>query len=176
MKLDERLYQLRKEKGLTQAAVAEKLGVSRQAVSRWEIGAAVPTLENLRVLSELFGVSVQYLLPGESNVEEEIIAEESKEELPEKVLISQRVDEEYPKAFEQKPPENEQLEKIKTEMTPGHRRWIIIGCLIILVIIIGIIYLATSFTTETPDTEEVWLSEWEYDENESSLGTDFQFS
>lgn len=61
MGLDERLYQLRKQKGLTQADVAEKLGISRQAVSRWEIGAAIPTLENIKILSELFDVSVEYL-------------------------------------------------------------------------------------------------------------------
>lgn len=42
--------------------LAEKLNVSRQAISRWEVGAAVPTTDNLKVLSELYGVSVDYLL------------------------------------------------------------------------------------------------------------------
>lgn len=49
------------EKGLTQADLSEILHVSRQTVSRWEVGAAVPTTDNLRVLSELYGVSVDYL-------------------------------------------------------------------------------------------------------------------
>lgn len=176
MKLDERLYQLRKKKGLTQAAVAEKLGVSRQAVSRWEIGAAVPTLENIKVLSELFGVRVEYLLPGDSSVEENEVAEKNKEEQSEKLLISQKGDGKSPMAFDLKSPEYKQFEKIRTGKLPGLKRWIVIGCLTLLLIIAGIIYLASSYTKGKTDTNEVWLSEWEYDENESSLGTDFQFS
>lgn len=62
MNLPEKLASLRKQKGLTQQNLAETLNVSRQAVSRWEVGAAVPTTDNLRVLSELYGVSVDYLL------------------------------------------------------------------------------------------------------------------
>lgn len=42
--------------------LAEKLNVSRQAISRWEVGSAVPTTDNLKVLSELYGVSIDYLL------------------------------------------------------------------------------------------------------------------
>lgn len=62
MSLPEKLAFLRKQKGLTQSQLSETLHVSRQAVSKWEVGAAVPTTDNLRVLSELYGVSVDYLL------------------------------------------------------------------------------------------------------------------
>lgn len=62
MKLKEKLVCLRKEKGLSQLEVAEELNVSRQAVSRWEAGAAVPATDNLRYLSELYHVSVDVLL------------------------------------------------------------------------------------------------------------------
>lgn len=62
MSLAEKLVALRKQKGLTQMDLAEKLDVSRQAISRWEVGAAVPGTDNLKVLGELFGVSVDYLL------------------------------------------------------------------------------------------------------------------
>lgn len=62
MNLPEKLTQLRKEKGLTQASLAETLNVSRQAISRWEVGTAVPSTDNLKVLSELYEVSVDYLL------------------------------------------------------------------------------------------------------------------
>lgn len=62
MSLAEKLVALRKQKGLTQMDLAEKLNVSRQAVSRWEVGAAVPGTDNLKVLGELYGVSVDYLL------------------------------------------------------------------------------------------------------------------
>lgn len=46
MELKEKLVALRKEKGLTQSAVAEKLDVSRQAISRWESGIALPSTDN----------------------------------------------------------------------------------------------------------------------------------
>ncbi len=62
MSLPEKLASLRKQKGLTQADLSEILHVSRQAVSRWEVGGAVPTTDNLKALSELYGVSVDYLL------------------------------------------------------------------------------------------------------------------
>lgn len=65
MKLDEKLIYLRKKKGLTQLELAEAVNVSRQAVSKWESGGGTPSTENLRGLSELYGVSVDYLLNEE---------------------------------------------------------------------------------------------------------------
>ena len=64
MKLEEKLTNLRREKGLTQLELAEAVHVTRQAVSRWEVGASVPTTENLAALSRLYGVSVDELLGG----------------------------------------------------------------------------------------------------------------
>lgn len=60
MKLEEKLVSLRKAKGLSQLKLAEMMNVSRQAISRWEVGAAVPSIENLRFLSRLYGVSIDY--------------------------------------------------------------------------------------------------------------------
>ena len=62
MNLPEKLTSLRKQKGLTQQHLAETLNVSRQAISRWEVGTAVPSTDNLKVLSNLYGVPVDYLL------------------------------------------------------------------------------------------------------------------
>ena len=62
MKLPEKLAALRKGRGLSQEALAEQLGVSRQAVSRWEQGSAQPDAGNLFQLSRLFQVSADYLL------------------------------------------------------------------------------------------------------------------
>lgn len=62
MSLSTKLVSLRKQKGLTQMELAEKLNVSRQAISRWEVGAAVPSTDNLKFLGDLYGVSVDYLL------------------------------------------------------------------------------------------------------------------
>ena len=50
----EKLVRLRKEKGLSQLQLAEEINVSRQAISRWEVGLAVPSREKLRALSELY--------------------------------------------------------------------------------------------------------------------------
>ena len=66
MKLDEKLVSLRKEKGLTQLKVAEELDISRQAISRWESGVAMPSTENLRCLSELYSVPIDYLINEDS--------------------------------------------------------------------------------------------------------------
>ena len=62
MKLEEKIALLRKEKGLTQFQVAEKINVSRQAISKWESGSAAPSIDNLKYLGELYGVPVDYLL------------------------------------------------------------------------------------------------------------------
>ena len=65
MEFHERLYEVRKRAGMTQSDLAEKLDVSRQAVSRWEMGTAKPEFENLIAISNIFGVSIDYLLKGE---------------------------------------------------------------------------------------------------------------
>jgi len=62
MTLYEKIIKLRKAVGLSQEALAEKLNVSRQAVSRWESGTASPDASNILQLSKLFGVSTDYLL------------------------------------------------------------------------------------------------------------------
>lgn len=62
MTTGEKIAALRREKGMSQEALGEKLGLSRQAVSKWEADQAVPTMDNLVELSRLFGVSVDTLL------------------------------------------------------------------------------------------------------------------
>lgn len=58
MKLNEKIVSLRKKKGLSQQDLAEALDVSRQAVSRWEVGTSIPSMENLLALSKLFEIPV----------------------------------------------------------------------------------------------------------------------
>ncbi len=60
--LSEKLYKLRKNSGLSQEQLAEQLNVSRQAISKWESGSAVPESEKLIAISNYFDVSVDYLL------------------------------------------------------------------------------------------------------------------
>lgn len=72
MKLEENLVRLRKEHGLSQNDLAEKLNVSRQAVSRWEQGAAMPSTDNLIYLSKLYGITLDALIYGEEKTELEL--------------------------------------------------------------------------------------------------------
>ncbi len=78
MTIAERILKLRKEAGLSQEAFAEKLGVSRQSVSKWESGNVMPDLDKVVAMCELFGVSTDYLLTGK---EADLPPEKSYEEV-----------------------------------------------------------------------------------------------
>lgn len=62
--LADRIQQLRKQNGLSQEQLADKLHVSRQAVSKWESAQSQPDLDKILAMSELFRVSTDYLLKG----------------------------------------------------------------------------------------------------------------
>ncbi|MCI8538866.1 MAG: helix-turn-helix transcriptional regulator [Oscillibacter sp.] len=64
MQFQDRLYQLRKEKGLSQENLADILGITRQAVQKWESGASRPDMENLVALAQYFGVTLDWLITG----------------------------------------------------------------------------------------------------------------
>ncbi|MCF2596002.1 helix-turn-helix domain-containing protein [Pseudoflavonifractor phocaeensis] len=71
MTLGQRIQELRKKQGLSQEALGEKLGVSRPAISRWEMDGAVPEVDKLIALSKLFGIPVGQLLGVERPGDEE---------------------------------------------------------------------------------------------------------
>jgi transcriptional regulator with XRE-family HTH domain len=62
MNLSEKIFELRKAKGVSQEQLAEKLGVSRQSVSKWESGESLPEIERIIELSKVFNVTTDYLL------------------------------------------------------------------------------------------------------------------
>lgn len=62
MKLNEKIFENRKKLGLSQEDLANKLDVSRQTVSKWEVGSATPEVEKIVKLSDIFNVSVDYLV------------------------------------------------------------------------------------------------------------------
>ena len=74
MMLSEKIHQLRKKKGLSQEALASQLTVSRQAISKWELGESIPDTENVVQLSKIFGVSTDYLLNDEYDSDNDIPA------------------------------------------------------------------------------------------------------
>lgn len=76
MTFGEKLTGLRKREGLSQEALAEQLGVSRQAVSRWEQGAALPDAAKLLPCARLFSVDVEWLLDEEQDGEDRLSAAE----------------------------------------------------------------------------------------------------
>ena len=120
MRLEEKLTVLRKESGYTQLDLAEKVRVSRQAISKWETGRALPSAENLKYLSELFGVSVDYLLNDDMTEE--------------------------PKPKEQKPAPEPQTKEPQTEeaVFPEKEkgkpvRWKYIAALLLAVLLLGLL-------------------------------------
>lgn len=66
MKIGSEILRLRKQKGITQEKLAETLGVSRQAVAKWEAGETFPELENLIQIGDLFAVTLDSLIKGKS--------------------------------------------------------------------------------------------------------------
>lgn len=71
-----RLLQYRKKMNLSQEELAAKIGVSRQAVSKWERAEASPDTDNLILLADIYGVSLDELLKGEKETESETQSEE----------------------------------------------------------------------------------------------------
>ena len=71
MEFNNKLYELRKQKGLSQEELAGRLNVSRQTVSKWEVGESTPDMEKLVAISELFGISLDELVLNKAPQKEE---------------------------------------------------------------------------------------------------------
>lgn len=91
MNFNNRLYQLRKQKGFSQEELANRLNVSRQTISKWEVGDSTPDMEKLIAISDLFNVSLDNLITGKED--EPQITTETKSDfvsvLNEKVLTNE---------------------------------------------------------------------------------------
>lgn len=85
MTVGEKIANLRKEKNLSQLQLAEQLGVSRQAISKWESGTALPGIDNVIVLSCFFGVTIDFLL--KEKVDEIHTIEDKTEPVENKMMI-----------------------------------------------------------------------------------------
>lgn len=71
MTIADRIQSLRKTKGLSQEELADAVGVSRQAVSKWESEQATPDLDKVIIMSDVFDVTTDYLLKGIEPIENE---------------------------------------------------------------------------------------------------------
>lgn len=76
MTLADKLKEARKNAGLTQTELAEKLCVSRQAITKWETGKGIPDVENLRLISKVLNVSIDFLLDDEEVLDKTVIKEQ----------------------------------------------------------------------------------------------------
>ena len=141
--------------GLSQLEAAEKLNVSRQAISRWEVGAAVPSVDNLRYLSELYGVPVDVLLDGGQD------------------LLAWR---EGQQRREQEPPEAPPEPEHTAEPRPRGRRWAaaaITAAALAVGIAIGV-FVGLGASSDTEEQDDAPLEELQQDEIE--LNDEIQFS
>ena len=83
MELGEKIAFCRKKAGFSQEALADRLGLSRQAISRWETGAAVPDLSKIVEMSKLFQVTTDFLLlPEQTEPERPIPEQPVQKEIP----------------------------------------------------------------------------------------------
>ncbi len=88
MSFGNKLQQLRKTNGMSQEQLASQIPVSRQAISKWELGESTPDIENIIQISKIFGVSTDYLLKEEEEAEGAVTlkVEGKKEEETVKIL------------------------------------------------------------------------------------------
>ena len=92
MKLPDKIIKLRKENGWSQEDFAEKLNVSRQAISRWENGTALPDAQNILQISEQFHVSTDYLLNEDYKSDRDIpVVETTTQETEDSLLKKKRL-------------------------------------------------------------------------------------
>ena len=75
MTLGEKLKEARKQSCLSQEQLSEKLGVSRSAVAKWETDNGIPDVDNLKILSKLLNVSIDYLLDDGESIDELVMHE-----------------------------------------------------------------------------------------------------
>lgn len=113
MTLREKLIVLRDKAGLSQMALADQLGISRQAVTRWESGDTTPSMDKLKALAKIYGVSLDWLCndTNESDSKDEQI--KNNKDILERNEIKQR------------------------ELVRNKKRWGIVAIIIIVTILIG---------------------------------------
>lgn len=93
MEFNNKLYELRKQKGFSQEELANRLNVSRQTISKWEVGESTPDMENLVAISELFKISLDELVldkvPEEADTSAQVVKSEFYSDIKENVLTDE---------------------------------------------------------------------------------------
>ena len=93
MEFNNKLYELRKQKGFSQEELANRLNVSRQTISKWEVGESTPDMENLVAISELFEISLVELVLDkvheEADTSAQVVKSEFYSDIKENVLTDE---------------------------------------------------------------------------------------
>ena len=93
MEFNNKLYELRKQKGFSQEELANRLNVSRQTISKWEVGESTPDMENLVAISELFEISLDELVlnkvPEVADTSAQVVKSEFYSDIKENVLTEE---------------------------------------------------------------------------------------
>ncbi|MBQ9491073.1 MAG: helix-turn-helix transcriptional regulator [Lachnospiraceae bacterium] len=93
MEFNNKLYELRKKRGYSQEELANRLNVSRQTVSKWEVGESAPDMEKLVAISDLFEVSLDELVkdkvPEQAQPQEQLVKSEFYSDLKKHVLTQE---------------------------------------------------------------------------------------
>lgn len=150
MTLREKLIVLRDKAGISQMSLAHQLDVSRQAVSRWESGDTTPSMDKLKALAKIYGVSLDWLCSDANDV-----ASEPQREAIKAVTCEAGTD-----------------EKGKSESSTKKLALIIIGIIMATLVLITICFIAGKKQNSTPDT---WVKDMEQDESNSSEVGSFDF-
>lgn len=97
MGLGNHLFQARKKKGLSQEAVAEKLGVSRQTVSKWETDETLPDIRQAKTLAVVYGLTLDELIAFDIDVQEiQEVIHKTTQEVSDKIDWTKMWAEKYP--------------------------------------------------------------------------------
>lgn len=86
--LSEKIYTLRRKNGLSQEQLAERIGISRQAISKWEGGLSTPELDKLKALSECFQITIDELTNDKSSNNSSDTTEQKKDDTANKLIES----------------------------------------------------------------------------------------
>ena len=93
MEFNNKLYELRKQKGFSQEELANRLNVSRQTISKWEVGESTPDMEKLVAISDLFEISLDELVldkvPEEADTSAQVVKSEFYSDIKENVLTDE---------------------------------------------------------------------------------------
>ena len=130
MEFNKKLYELRKQKGISQEELSEKLNVSRQTLSKWELGTSTPDMEKLIAISNYFEISLDELVLGK---EKENLHSEEKEK--EKVTMAQILEEKV------------LTEQTKVKTKKGLK---IVGIVLVIILAIDLISMVIAFLLGFP--------------------------